>query len=780
MRVLMATMQLDIGGAETHIVELSKALARRGLEVYVASNGGAYEKELAEAGITHIKVPFHSKNPMCMYKAYTSLRKIILDYDFDIVHAHARIPAFLCGLLQKRYHFRFVTTAHWVFSTRFPYNLLTCWGDRSLAVSDDIKTYLMDNYGIPGDNIRVTINGIDTEKFSKDTDYSGIAAEFDLKEDKRRIVYVSRMDTDRSLAAHKLIAIARELANEIPNLEIVIVGGGNDFEKIKEEAEAVNRIVGSRLIVTTGSRTDINQFTASGEMFIGVSRAALEAMACEKPSIIAGNEGYIGIFDEDKLQISIDTNFCCRGCRETSEEILKADVLSVLKAAPQERERLGQVARETVKQYYSVETMADDAMKMYVSEIMNIRINAVEPSDFAGIDNYLEEMRKKQQQEEAAVKCLPKAKRNGVDVVISGYYGFRNAGDDSILKTMIGDLKKEKPDISITVLSKDTDATERLCGVPAVNRFNLLKIYFLLKKTKLLISGGGSLIQDVTSDKSLAYYLGIISLAKHCGAKVMLYANGIGPVQNEKNYQKVRSVLNKVDLITLRDVDSAEQLNQLGVTEPEIRVTADPAFGMEPESVERVDEILEKAGISANTHFVTIAVRPWEKLDPDFEKSLGYIADSLKRNYQLQTVFIPMQYKRDAGICRAVMETMESSAVLLEEWVTPQEILGIIKRSELLIGMRLHTLIYAAKVGTPVVGLTYDPKVQALMRYMGQKYSVPVESLNPVTILRYIEEILLQHDRISQELHQLGNAAMEKARQNPKQAIELIAGGEKE
>ena len=175
MRVLMATMQLDIGGAETHIVELSKALARRGIEVLVASNGGAYEPELAEAGIRHIKVPFHSKNPLCLRRAYRMLKQIIFENHIDVVHAHARIPAFLCGLLHSRYHFRFVTTAHWVFTTRFPYNLLTRWGDRSLAVSDDIKAYLTDNYGIVPDHIRVTINGIDLEKFSKDTDYSAVA-----------------------------------------------------------------------------------------------------------------------------------------------------------------------------------------------------------------------------------------------------------------------------------------------------------------------------------------------------------------------------------------------------------------------------------------------------------------------------------------------------------------------------------------------------------------------------------------------------------------------------
>ena len=257
MRVLMTTMQLDIGGAETHIIELSKALTRRGIEVTVASNGGAYEAELAEAGIRHVKIPFHSKNPLCMLKAYNLLKELIFEGKFDVVHAHARIPAFLCALLHKRYHFRFVTTAHWVFSTRFPYNLLTRWGDRSLAVSDDIKSYLIENYDIKSENIRVTINGIDLNKFSKNTDYSDISREFSLGENTMRVVYVSRMDVDRSYAAHKLIEAAEDISKAIDNLEIVIVGGGNDYENIKAEADAVNQKLGMRLIITTGGRTDI-------------------------------------------------------------------------------------------------------------------------------------------------------------------------------------------------------------------------------------------------------------------------------------------------------------------------------------------------------------------------------------------------------------------------------------------------------------------------------------------------------------------------------------------
>lgn len=760
MRVLMTTMQLDIGGAETHIVELSKALSRRGIEVTVASNGGAYEAELLEAGIEHVKIPFHSKNPSCMITAYKLLKELIFSKRFDVVHAHARIPAFLCALLHKRYHFRFVTTAHWVFNTRFPYNLLTRWGDRSLAVSDDIKSYLVENYGTDPENIRVTINGIDLNKFSRDTDYSQIAEEFSLADNKTRIVYVSRMDEDRSFAAHKLIEAAKDLCMTLKDLEIVIVGGGNDYDNVKAEADAVNTELGKRLIITTGSRTDINRFTASGDIFIGVSRAALEAMACEKPCIIAGNEGYIGIFDEDKLQTAIDTNFCCRGCEPTTTEKLKKDILTLLTASPEERERLGKYSRETVRVHYSMDTMADDAVKMYISIIKNNLINDVSAKEFENIDEYL---------------SFNPLRGGGVksDVMISGYYGFGNSGDDSILYAMILELKQLRPDVKIVTLSNTPKETAATYGVDAIHRFNIFSIIHRMKNTKLLISGGGSLIQNVTSNKSLAYYLAIICLAKKLNKKIMLYANGIGPISDSVNYKKINRVLNFADLITLREPSSLKELERFGVTHPKILVTADPAFSLFPASEAETDELLNKSGIEHGTKYCAIAIRPWKTMTHDFCAQIAEAANYAKSEYGLDSVFLLMQPARDERISKTAANAA-NSAHLLECSMNPAQILGVIGRAEFVIGMRLHTLIYAAKCRTPVIGIAYDPKITAMMNYMGQNLHVPVEDPNPITLCRYIDEIMKNRDEIKTNLAEISESAAEKSAENARLAIELI------
>ena len=183
-KILMTLMGLEIGGAETHVVELSKELKKQGYDIIVASNGGVYEKELSAAGIRHYHVPMNQRNIFKMLRSYFLLKRIVKKENVDIVHSHARIPGFICGLLKRRMKnaFTFVTSAHWVFYTGMGLKYLTNWGQKVVAVSEDIRQYLMDNYKVRSEDIFVTINGIDTDKFSPDTDGSRIRREFGLKE----------------------------------------------------------------------------------------------------------------------------------------------------------------------------------------------------------------------------------------------------------------------------------------------------------------------------------------------------------------------------------------------------------------------------------------------------------------------------------------------------------------------------------------------------------------------------------------------------------------------
>ncbi len=722
MKILMVLMGLEIGGAETHVAELAIELARRGHEIHIASNGGVYENEIAKYNIEHHKLPLHVKNPLSMYKSYRGLKKLIKKNGYDIVHAHARIPGFICGMLHKRLKFRFITTAHWVFKTNIALKYMTNWGERSIAVSNDIKKYLYDSYGYPEEKVAVTINGIDTQKFSSSTDWSDIADEFGLEKGKTRIVYVSRMDTDRSAVAFNLLNVTPKLCEKYPDLEIVIVGGGDDYNRLVTKISEVNNAAGKRVVVATNSRTDINKFVASGDLFIGVSRAALEAMSAQKPVIIAGNEGYIGVFDEDKIDVSIKTNFCCRGCEMPSDEMLYNDICTVLDSG--KVDEMGAYNRQFILDNYSVARMVDDY-------------------------------------ESAYKKLLEKNPFRPNDVLISGYYGYKNIGDDSLLKAIVQRLKEEKPDISITVLSKKPTETSEIYKVRSIHRYNIFKVISILKHTRLLISGGGSLLQDVTSTQSYKYYSFIMKLAMCFGAKVMVYANGIGPLSSPKNREDCRRLLEKVDKITLRDEQSLEELESIGVKK-EITVSADPAFSLKP----------SYAGDNGNKPYFVVSVRKWKKLPEDFADKVAEVCRTIKEKYNICPVFVPMQSWMDDEICAEIAAKCEGT--VSEPFKDVETLIGYIQNSEFVLGMRLHILIYSLSVNVPIIALSYDPKVDAIVKKWNCSKAFDVGSIDANEVVTQIEYIVKNKDEISENISKTTKIMKEKNICDAKSAIELM------
>ena len=730
---MLSLMQLDIGGAETHVVELAKELKRRGYNIVVTSNGGAYVAELEEAGIKHYRVPMQNKNPINVMKAIKSLRRIINEEQIELVHSHARIPSFILGKMQKFMRFPFVTTAHWVFNTKYGLKYITDWGQKTVAVSEDIKTYLMDNYKVPEGNIRVTINGIDTDKFSPDTDDTDIRAELGIKPEDTVIVYVSRMDESRSLAAKHLIETVPEADKFVKNLKVIVIGGGDDLENVKAKAATVNKELGRECIVMTGARTDINRLITPADLFVGVSRAALEAMAAEKPVIIAGNEGYIGLFGEDKLKMGIDTNFCCRGCAESSPERILADIRRFFEMDDQKRKELARYGRELIKRDYSVARMADDTLKVY---------------DWVLGKND--------------------------EILISGYYGFKNSGDDALLKAIIADMRKYLESPELVVLSASPRETWKNYRVKAINRFNIPLIIRHMKRADMLISGGGTLIQDATSTQSLIYYLTIIKLALKNKLKVMLYSNGIGPLNNVKNVRRSARVLDQTDIITLRDPTAKKTLEEMGVTRPEITVTADPVFGMDNADPVFGRGILASFGVPDTAERVLgVSVRRTVNTDAGFECAMAELCDYAAQKYGCYAVFIPMQASRDEGISRSIMAKMKTPSSIIDIRLEVGEMMSAVAAMDLCIGMRLHSLIYATTNGVPLIGIEYDPKIKSFMDYAGQRMCLDSARLDVSDGKRLIDECFENYDEIKRQLGICSAELAKKATENGRIAAEL-------
>lgn len=733
-RILMALTRFDIGGAETHVLELSLELQRMGYYVVVASFGGAYEENLKAAGIKHYHVPMHSKTPMNITKSLHLLKKIIKDEQIDIVHAHGRIPAFLCGILKHHIEFTFVTTAHWVFDTSHGLKYLSNWGKKVIAVSEDIKTYLMENYHTHPSDIYVTINGIDTNRFCKTVDTSGVISEFSLSADSKKIVYISRMDEDRARVAFELVEIAPEIVKCCPDVEIIIVGGGDVYQDLEQKTAEMNDKLGSRRIVLTGARTDIDKFAALGDIFVGVSRSALEAMACEKPVIVAGNEGYIGVFDEDKLDNAIETNFCCRGLAPSSCEKLLQDVTTLLTNSEEENARLGQFGRQLILDSYSLSRMAGDCIKMY--------------------------------------KAAMDTKK--WDAVVSGYYGYQNAGDESLLYAMLENLREKKDDVRLLVLSKQPEKTEEVYGVHAVNRYRLFQIRKALKNSKMLIFGGGSLIQDVTSSKSLWYYLTIVKQAVRLGVPVMFYANGIGPIIKEKNKHKVRALLEKVDIISLRDANSFYEVKRMGIAPEKIKLTADPALTICGIDVPSARDLLAKEGVPKDQKLLGISIREWKACKPSYWNQLAQGIEQICRQYNLTPVWIPLKHPDDVTISKTIAERMDVKGYILTESYSARELVGIIGACDLMIAMRLHSMIYASAVSTPAIGLSYDPKVSGFAKYIGVNTTLDISEFSCKQLASMAREIMLNREAIQVSLTEKVSELKEKAKENADMAMQFI------
>lgn len=202
--------------------------------------------------------------------------------------------------------FHYVTTAHGVYKMLPGLSALTDWGERSLAVSEDVRKYLIDAYSISSDNITLTVNGIDAERFcpAQSERKADIARKLGLSDTcTHRVMHVSRLDSASSDAAVQLIGSAEQLAELYPDIEIVTVGSGTEFDRLSNEAEQVNKKLGRKVIVMLGSRRDIPDILPCADAFVGVSRAALDAMSCGIPTVLAGAQGYLGIFDgEDSLK----------------------------------------------------------------------------------------------------------------------------------------------------------------------------------------------------------------------------------------------------------------------------------------------------------------------------------------------------------------------------------------------------------------------------------------------------------------------------------------------
>lgn len=357
-------------------------------------------------------------------------------------------------------------------------------------------------------------------------------------------------------------------------------------------------------------------------------------------------------------------------------------------------------------------------------------------------------------------------------IMISGYYGFNNTGDEAILKSMVRAFKEKIPQIKITVLSHNPLQTSQTYQVKAINRLHLIDIMRCLRDTNLFISGGGGLLQDSTGKGwSILYYLGLILAAKIIKVPVVVYAQGIGPVNKQINKKLMKWILNKVDLITVRDNPSKELLENLGVVKPLIYVNSDPVFLLKKKNINNVIDsypFIQELINSDDRPLIGVSVREYKGNGLDSKRIFAQAADYLIENYQAKIIFLPFKFDEDVHSSEEILSLMKNKAEVLKIKLEPEELLSVLSRLSLIVGVRLHSIIFSSIANIPFVAFNYDPKVKYFVEDLGlSELLLGIdEDISLKNIQEKIEYVRENNDKIKDILLEKVNNLEEKALAN--------------
>ncbi len=358
-------------------------------------------------------------------------------------------------------------------------------------------------------------------------------------------------------------------------------------------------------------------------------------------------------------------------------------------------------------------------------------------------------------------------------VLLSGYYGFGNVGDEALLDTIVARFRARLPNVEIDVLSAQPELTAQRLGVEATPRWDVGGVRAAIRRADVVLSGGGGLLQNATSQKSLLYYTGILHDAIRAGVKTMIFAQSVGPLDTFGRIL-VRTTCKGVRRATVRDERSRELLQSL-LPHVCVERTADPVFLYEPAADA---ELLERDGLGAQSGpIAVVSVRPCSGFDAGIA-TIARAVDRLSSAHGLRVAFVPLGGPPDAEAATKIIRKCDSAPLLLPE-TSVAHTAAIIRRASVVIGMRLHALIFAARWGVPFLAIPYDPKVSALCADL----AYPLEPLwtpgqpapAPEAADAAVDRLIAQRERIAAYLPERAEAMRTLAERNFEIAQELLA-----
>lgn len=387
------------------------------------------------------------------------------------------------------------------------------------------------------------------------------------------------------------------------------------------------------------------------------------------------------------------------------------------------------------------------------------------------------------------------------NIVIHGYYGAGNFGDDIILLSIINMLYETIADIKITVLSRD------ICPIPegispfqVVSRFDIEKVIKLIKEADLLICGGGGLLQDYSGfdildhfsykNKGINYYAVPIEIAYILGKPAMLYAIGVGPLFNQQSVQYIRTILNWVKVVTVRDKESKELLDGIS-SNANVTITADPAVNYYNKLIQS-DSNNSKNSDNKNENFPTldkeniyigICLRNWffdNNSCEHFVTIISNIINFIITQFDYKIILFPFNNcKSDAKLLGEIYNDVDvKDSVYLVTDLNMSQTVELIKNIEFLIGMRLHSLITATVNNKPIIGISYDQKISNYMtRLELGDYCIDLNNINIENFEYIVTELIRNKDCLKSKIKTNVRQMQEYEKENSLLASKLLRDG---
>ncbi len=732
----------DIGGAKVHVLSLVKQLNKEISVKIISFRPGVFADEAHALDLDILVI--RNKH---LIKDIRQTISIIKEEKADIIHCHGAKGNVIGYFCKKATKLPIITTIHSDYKLDYLHSffkaitigklnaLVLRKMDAHVAVTNHFRK-MMINRKFNANRVYTVCNGLDFSLSNKEYNKKAFFEKYHIPYNEKTIYVgtVARLSRVKSIdTLIKAASIIKETQKEIV---FIIAGEGDEARELKKLASSLG-VENSVFFIGWVNNPyelmniiDISVLTSISE---GFPYSILEGAMCKKASISTNVGGIPELF------INGENGFLFNPGDINS----LVTHLITLANNSNLREQFGKKLYKKAITEFSLEKMATLQLYAYRD-----------------------------------VLSWFKKGKHSYDIILSGYYGFMNIGDDALLDSIINNLKHIKSDIKILILSRNPVETTKMIGVDSISRFSLLQIINMMKRSNLFVYGGGTLIQESTSTKSLLYYLGTLYLARLFGQKTMLYANGVKLLQKKFNILVTKSVLNKIDLITLRENQSLTQLKKLGITKPTITITADPAVTTYPCSPSRAKEILKKEGISSSHSLLGICVREWKGYEKKCSREIALFADMLFKKYGLITVFIPMQrkYIDDSILSLHISRLMESPSYILSEYYSAEEVMGIINQLDLLLGMRLHSLIFATCCEVPSIAIEYEPKVRGFMDYI-QLSNLIAGNVKDVTMndmIKVYNDITTNKNKIVKQLHDQTAIMRVKAIENASLAISLV------